>query len=555
MRIPPKRPPLRVLRSAPGCLLATLALVGLLLVAGCGWGGPIRWDLHPEVQRPQPGVVIFLVDSLPPRFVEQGCEEGWLPNIQKRFFEGGTRVRHATTCIPGITYAAITTLLTGASPGQHRITGNYWFDPDQALFRNYATIKYYRAVNDDFDLPTLYERIHPATSVSIQAGHHRGVTKNIANWAGSGVRWFFGDYTSVDKLTATAVWLVAHWANQQRRWPTVLTCYFPGVDSTGHEFGASSAEFREAIEHADHQIGRVCNWLEGQGLLETTYLALVSDHGMVDVSPQGRIDLLHLVRNQWGRNATNQMLQDGTAAQRRRFFDRFDTVVAYHDGRAASLHFRGPAGWGTRPGPELVEAIVTAPPEEARLWNIPGVELVTYLASDTEAVLRRESGQARLLAREGLDGPEYKYLPGPDDVLGYLEDADLAAFVAAGYHDSRAWLQATAQETFPDVVPQLIPLLHVSRAGQVVAFTQPSYSFIEESGGHGGIHRDEMLMTFMLAGPGIQPGGTIDVARSVDLLPTLLRLLGAEPGEDEWLEGVPLLCPSTFSTAAVEAAR
>jgi hypothetical protein len=540
----------RVVRLAPAILL-----VAVLAVSGCGPGGPLTPRLHADVRRPDPGVVLLICDGLSPSIVDRGCREGWLPNIERRLVAGGTRVEHAVSCIPPITYGAIAAMLTGAGPGRHRVVGNRWFDPDGAFFRNYATIEDYRDVNADCQAPTIYQRLRPAASINIQTAHRRGATKNIANWAVSGTMWFFGDYTAVDKLTASSVARVAGWANTHRQWPSLLTCYFPGVDSVGHEFGFSSPEYLRAVRHLDHQIGRVCDWLENQGLLETTYIVLVSDHGMIDVSPDGVIDLMGLVRNVWGRNATDRMLQDGPEDWRRRYYDRFDTVVAHQNGRGAFLYLRGPGGWDREPEPAAVEAILTAPSPEAQLWNVAGVELVAYLAAEDEAVLRSRRGQARVSVRAGPQGPEYAYWPEPDDVLGYLTDADLAAFVAAGYHRSREWLEATADQTFPDVVPNLIPLLRVRRAGQVVVFTQPGYSFVPEKGGHGGIHRDEMRMVFMLAGPGIKAGGTIDTARAVDLTPTLLDLLGVKHDEDQWLEGVSLLKAGLLSAEPASIVR
>ena len=69
--------------------------------------------------------------------------------------------------VPPITYASIASILTGTEPEVHGVPGNRWFDPAERLFRNYATIKYYRAVNDDFTVPTLYERIAPRHSSSL----------------------------------------------------------------------------------------------------------------------------------------------------------------------------------------------------------------------------------------------------------------------------------------------------------------------------------------------------------------------------------------------------
>ena len=144
-------------RRAAAVVVVTALVQGL---AGCAHG-PLMTRLRTDVVRPQPGVVLFLCDGLPPDLVERGCREGWLPNIRERFWESGTRVDDALTVVPAVTYAAITSMLTGVTPGTHGIPGNRWFDPGERLFRNYATIPHYRDVNFDFDVPTIYERIDP----------------------------------------------------------------------------------------------------------------------------------------------------------------------------------------------------------------------------------------------------------------------------------------------------------------------------------------------------------------------------------------------------------
>ena len=522
-----------------GALLWAALLVTAL--PGCAGLGPLRARLDPDTRRPNPGVTLFVCDGVQADLLEQGCREGWLPNVQKRFVAGGLRIENAIAAYPAITYSVVGTFLSGATPARHGIIGNRWFDPQQRRFRNYVTLKYYRAVNADFAAPTLYERIRPRPSGSIQEALTRGVSDDIANWAQSGVRWFFGSYTGVDALTADTVDLVARHANERGEWPTVLTCYFPGADTVGHEHGPSSREYRRALENLDRQIGRVCDWLERQRLLETTHLILVSDHGQMDVRPDGFVDLWHVIRKHWGRRPTDRMDQDDPFRRRKRYFERFDTVVAYQNGRLAILYFAGPNGWDERPTPAEVERILTGPPPAAHLWNLPGVDVVAYLTSEREVVLRSSRRQARIVMRDGPDGTEFAYVPAPDDVLGYLDDPDLAAFVAEGFHPSRSWLRATCTHEYPDLVPHLVPLLQQPRAGQVLVCAAPKYSFVREAGGHGAFRRAEMRVPFLLAGPGITPGTTLECARAVDLVPTVLRLLGLPVPQDEWLEGEPLL--------------
>lgn len=519
----------------------TLFLLATVLAApGCAPIGTLPTRLRHEVHRPDPGVVLFLVDGAQADLVDRGCAEDWLPNIRRRFVAGGVRVENAVTVFPPITYSALTTFLTGVSPARHGIVGNRWYSPPQRLFRHYLTIANYRDVNGDFEAPTLYERLRPRFSTSIQAAVMRGATEDIANWTQSGILWGLAAHEGVDTLTAGTLDLVARRANARRRWPDLLTCYFPGLDTVGHLHGPGSGVYRAALRNVDRQIGRVCDWLEREGLLDRTYLVLVSDHGQVDVHRDGHVDLLHLLRDQWGRRVTDHMMQNEPAAHRRRFYDRFDTVIADHDGRKALLHFADAGGWDRPPAPEVVASILNDQPPARQLWNQPGVELVMYLSAPGEAILRCVDGQARVIERQSPAGPEYAYVCDPADPLGYLDDPALAAFVAEGFHPSRAWLAATCRAEVPDLVPHVVPLLRHRHTGQVIVVAVPGWSFRRERGGHGGMRRAERRMLMLLAGPGIAGGGTLECARAEDLAPTLLTLLGCELPQDGSLEGIPL---------------
>lgn len=525
------------------CLVMAAVSLVVMWATGCSAGSPITTELHPGVQRPDRGAVIFLCDGLCPDEVVAGSREGRLPNLRRRFVEGGTGVTDALSPVPSITYAAITTLLTGTTPAQHSIIGNEWFEPAERGFCTYKTAATYRTVNADFDIPTLYERLEPTPSVNVQTAVKRGVTRNFANWAMSGVRWYFGNYTAVDKLTASTLEDVVLWANAGGVWPRVLTMYFPGCDEIGHRFGPASEDYAACVAHLDVQIGRVCDWLDEAGLLETTTLVLVSDHGMAQVAPERIIDLVGLIE-QWGRRITDEARHGGSWQRRAAFYDRFDTVLVDRVGRRAMLYFAGPDGWDAPADADTVTAILTAPPAELQLWNRPGMLLVAWLTADGAVALRGPGGAGRIEERPGLAGvgAEFRYVPETGDPLGYLADPYLAEFVASGFHDDRAWLRATARQHIPDVVPHLGPLLRNARCGQVLAFPEDSYGFAaDHRGSHGGITRDDARATLYFAGPGITPGGTIAHGRLVDVMPSLLVRLGEAAPGPAVVAGVPLL--------------
>ena len=62
------------------------------------------------------------------------------------------------------------------------------------------------------------------------------------------------------------------------------TLYFNFVDSRGHRYGPDSQEVVEAIQEADQLIGYLIEQMKSKGLLESTNIMVVSDHGMAEVS-------------------------------------------------------------------------------------------------------------------------------------------------------------------------------------------------------------------------------------------------------------------------------
>lgn len=73
--------------------------------------------------------------------------------------------------------------------------------------------------------------------------------------------------------------------------PNFLTLYLPEVNEVAHDAGADAPETYRAVELVDRTIGEIIKGLEEQGVLKSTHIVVVSDHGMVDVSPKRQINL------------------------------------------------------------------------------------------------------------------------------------------------------------------------------------------------------------------------------------------------------------------------
>src|SRR5512147_201956 len=107
--------------------MAYAAGLGLLLVSAAGCVTRLDVRLRDDVRRPARSVVVFFPDGMDRQRMEELVAAGRLPNIHKRFFEGGVRVRHAFSSLPSITYPNCSSLITGRFPGHHGVLGNSWF--------------------------------------------------------------------------------------------------------------------------------------------------------------------------------------------------------------------------------------------------------------------------------------------------------------------------------------------------------------------------------------------------------------------------------------------
>jgi len=67
--------------------------------------------------------------------------------------------------------------------------------------------------------------------------------------------------------------------------PTLILGYFSTIDSAGHDYGTKSKELKTAIEDFDLLLGEFITDLK-QTVGDEVNIVLVSDHGMVDISPK-----------------------------------------------------------------------------------------------------------------------------------------------------------------------------------------------------------------------------------------------------------------------------
>jgi hypothetical protein len=553
------------IRPALTISFALLAVVLGLAPAGCGTPaakGPtdtFGLDLSIPAGARTDGAIVFLCDGVNADIFEEMLNAGELPAVKRYFVDRGLYVPHAVANVPSVTLANLTSVATGAFPGRHGITGINWFDRNMLIWRNYETIAQKNTLDGDYESLNVYERLPGRTTVSVFFQPHRRATKFIENWTSAGPPFYFGWYEFVDRLTLFRLGLVAQIARQRHEWPAVTVVYLLATDFAAYGEGVLSAHYRQTLRDTDFQIGRVCGDLERAGLLDKLHLVLVSDHGMEEVTRHFPLDAFLRAR---GLDVAKDHLWEQTPFEKRLDYYRRFPVVTYGSGdRYFAICLRKPVrsagkpaeyeAWPVRPTMEdlrnypagedetptdLIDMLVSQEAVDAVAWSTTPAD--ERQAGPSCVYVALAGGEVEFRQAADPDGAiSYRLVRGDDPLgwRGHVADELLSGTPA----DGRRWLDETGSTDFPDLPAQIVSYFRARRAGDLAVFAAPGWDFRESNkAGHGGLRRIEMTVPLIVAGPGVTPRRA-ETARTVDIVPTILELLGRRLPDD--LDGAPLL--------------
>ena len=513
-------------------------------VSGCSSSGKLTEktrlvDKHTSI--PAKKAVIIFVDGVNKNVFQNMLQNGELANINKYLVQRGTSVENATTVVPSITYAVTTTIITGVGPGRHGIVGNKFFDRYRLAYFDFGSMKTYRDPDKNYRTPTIYEILAERPSVSIQVAIRRGAYHKIDNWMTSGIRWFFGLFKDVDSAVARRFALIGKLARKAGKWPSIIFAYFPSTDEMGHRYGPNSEKYRQSLQNVDEQIGKIAKTLQANGLLESTYLLLVSDHGMASIEKQNYIDLEKILQ-QLSLNITDEgPYENNDYFERRSYFNQYDAVLSNGGMRRVIIYLKNGEDWAK---PADIQQIT---PIAETLAGQKGLALAAY-RNDHGIVVQNRRGQG-LVEREStqdqtnLDNKLYRYtvIDGIDP-LKYTGCPNAKILMDGKYHNGQKWLNATVKSEYPDLLVQIIEVFDAPHSGDLLVFAEDGWDFSGElRGGHGGISKTDMTVPMILAGPNIKQNNTIETARIVDLAPTVVDMIDNKKLTEYSFDGNSLL--------------
>ncbi|MCE5325713.1 MAG: alkaline phosphatase family protein [Planctomycetaceae bacterium] len=538
----------RAERSFPILLVLSAAIV---ISQGCGFPGRhgpadtfgLDLSMPPGAVVITPpaktaGVLIFMIDGVNAYVMEDMLRAGQLPAIKKYFVDRGLYAPRAVASVPTVTLANVTSIATGMLPGHHGIVGNHWFDRSDYLYRNYETLAQKNTLDGDYANATMFEYADGRFTSAIFFQPHRGATRWYENRFSAGVAYYLGWYNLVDRVALYRFKNMAQLAREKGQWPLVTVCYLLTPDFCAYWHGVDTSHYIACMKEMDFQLGRVLGDFDRAGLLDKLTLMLVSDHGMCPVKQH--CDFAKIVQENAHLTVAKRFLRESTPReQRKAYYDKYNAIIDRTGDRYMGLWLRRPRfasgqeiafdEWRLRPSAADMAAYPT-PRGRIDLFSAmmsdPCVDAIAYSVGENRIRVRTRGGEAEF-AQPG--GPRadisYRLVSGSDPFMwnGKVRQ-DMLDGTPAG---PLTWLDETEHTPFPAFVSSLLAFMgEKNRRPDIVVFAAPLRDFSTTlHSGHGGLRACETYIPIMAAGGGI-PHRKASTVRSVDLVPTILQLLG-----------------------------
>eukprot|EP01114_Cavostelium_apophysatum_P016405 TRINITY_DN4655_c0_g1_i1.p1 TRINITY_DN4655_c0_g1~~TRINITY_DN4655_c0_g1_i1.p1 ORF type:complete len:1050 (-),score=275.70 TRINITY_DN4655_c0_g1_i1:2220-5369(-) len=499
-----------------------------------------------------PYVTFFLVDGLDRYVFKKLMNEGKLPNVAKLIREG-SMVQNGVTSFPSITGFAFYPYITGEDACKSGIMGLRWFNRSEtegrAGIRNYVG-KTNIWMNKDFngDLPTIYERFSENHSYSTQCYANRGVkTSVILGWpmVSAKFRALF-PFNFLKHLPFVGSKIIHTWRSYETlifdkaiedlvNKPKVQWLTLASTDSCHHVEGASK-DYVECVEVIDENIGKYMKACKDLGMDKDRIYVFLSDHGVNDVHTN--VDVGIQLSQKYGfqllnsnkSNVVKTTLDDSLIP-----YKNFDLIACVNGNAMVYLYFKNQvetAGYGwaeALPYDQLFKYNFGG--KNINLvkdtLNIDGVDLVFTRGPNGTSEIHSKEGSARV----SMNGDKYIY-----EVIKGSDPFDYPAELHNQYLGAENWLNATYQSKYPYGPVRAHRMMSTSEAGDLMLISKIGYDFGLQNepvvgnykGAHGSLCADQMIVPFILKGPGIRAGATVTTATAEDLGATVLEALGIQ---------------------------
>ena len=460
--------------------------------------------------------ILILIDGARPDALMKEIMKGKMPHIQEHFVNKGTN-KTMLTCFPSTTGPAYLPYLTGCFPGTCNIPGVRWFDKPMYAkkgwgfksFRSYCgpeTVLFDRDLNPN--IKTAWDIFE--NGKNIIGGVTKGIKKenNITRFGRNLFyyyshltdRWSFIDQIAKDRLSTTI----------DKGDFDFIFAVFPAVDEYSHRSSVFHDRTRQTYAEVDQYIGETIQQLKKQNLYDETLLIIVSDHGLSDTHS-------HFDIGPWLEQEKNIK----TLYYTNIFKFRFKASTMVSGNGMCHIYLKGENGWGYR---KTFEEISHTSLLLDELRQRPEINLVVSEGANRAIHFQNHKGHSYFMYDKEKDLIWYQF-DREDPLEIFTQDSPE---LKTGFTFDQS-LKLTWESQYPDVFMQMHQLFLSPRTGDIVVSAREGYDLRVKfehpvhKASHGSILPAHMQVPFLMNHP-IES----EHVRSVDVFPTMLKLLGKE---------------------------
>lgn len=344
-------------------------------------------------------VLLIVIDALASRVVLPALQNGKLPHFQQ-LIDHGVLASECTSIFPSITPAATCSIVTGAYPFEHGISGAYWYDTEEkevAYFgsdlpaimnegmEHYINDFQIRLNMERLRVPTLFERIeeHGALEDAVVnfmwyrgTVDHETSTPTLLNLTpgislASSMRgphtMFLGDFVSTPLYStrpsargglprrfgfhdeSTADYLLA--MAEQNCLPDFSLAYFPNNDFDSHSDGPENV--LPTLQEVDSHLGKLIEMQGGlDAFLEEFVILITGDHSQSDLDEDSSLDF-------------NEVLKQFKIVEAGKPWESDEELMVCPNMRSAQIYMQ-PELWKRRT--EVMDCLILCPDIDQVIW-------------------------------------------------------------------------------------------------------------------------------------------------------------------------------------------
>lgn len=229
-----------------------------------------------QAAKPKTPLILISLDGFRYDYIEKYNAKNILEIAQQ-----GVRAERMQPSYPSKTFPNHITLVTGMYPSRHGLVHNSFYDPALDDVYKMGKAKQQPLWLQGTPLWVLAEKNNLRSATYFWP-------ESDAKIDGVLPSYYFPYKKSTpyqDRIDEILRWLKL--PEEQR--PTFITGYFSLVDSAGHEFGPNSEQVKDSVKVVDSYIGQLKRRIDSELKIDVN-LVIVSDHGMVKVDSQKKID-------------------------------------------------------------------------------------------------------------------------------------------------------------------------------------------------------------------------------------------------------------------------